>query len=207
MTRAASRSAIHQGAYEATVRGLATLDVAVVSQSPAHARPRPPVQAVCRFTLADPPQTGGEPAVVDELKTAARVVGGVPGDLGERGEGDSGCTRTYGARRQMVQQRPADTATCAVWVHRDLLDMEVSVDAVGDQVGDGVVGVIGHHPGQPGALVAGQLTQREWFILGDLRHADLSEALPGGPLDVLKDGQFVQVRGSDTWTHSLEGAG
>jgi hypothetical protein len=105
----------------------------------------------------------------------------------------------------MVQQQPADTATRAVRVHRDLLDVEVTVDAVGDQVGDRGVVVVGHDPGQPRVVVAGELSEREWLILGDLRHADVSEALPGGPLDVLEGGQFVQAHGSDVHARILHG--
>ncbi|GHJ35283.1 hypothetical protein Sm713_08920 [Streptomyces sp. TS71-3] len=46
-------------------------------------------------------------------------------------------------------------------------------------------------------MVAGELTEWERLVFGDLRHADVPEALPGGPLDVLENGQFVQVHGSD----------
>jgi hypothetical protein len=97
----------------------------------------------------------------------------------------------------MVQQQPSDTAARAVRVHRYLLDVEVAVDAVGDQIGDRGVGVAGRDPGHPGVVVAGELTDREWLVVGNLRHADISEALSGGPLDVLEGGQFVQAYGSD----------
>jgi hypothetical protein len=40
-------------------------------------------------------------------------------------------------------------------------------------------------------VVTGEVTERERLVLGDLRHADLSEALPGGPLDVLEVGHFL----------------
>jgi hypothetical protein len=43
----------------------------------------------------------------------------------------------------------------------------------------------------------GEVGEREGLVVGDLRHADVGEASPGGPLDVLKEGQFVDVDCSD----------
>jgi hypothetical protein len=37
------------------------------------------------------------------------------------------------------------------------------------------------------------------------RPADISEALPGGPLDVPQDGQFVQAHASDMHKRILHG--
>jgi hypothetical protein len=111
-----------------------------------------------------------------------------------------------GVGRQVVQQQSADTASRVVRVHRDLLDVKVAVNAVGDQVGHRGVGVAGYDPRQPGLVVAGEFIERERFILGDLRHANVSEALPRGPFDVLEDGQFVQAHGSNVHGRILHSA-
>ncbi len=90
-------------------------------------------------------------------------------------------------------------------MHGNLLDMEVAVDAFGDQVGDRAVGVVGHDPGEPGVVVAGELIERQRLVLGDLRHPDVPEAESGSPLDVLEEGQFVQAHGSDVHGRILHG--
>ncbi|MBQ1088593.1 hypothetical protein KBY47_05525 [Streptomyces sp. B93] len=90
-------------------------------------------------------------------------------------------------------------------MHRDLPDVEAAVDAVGDWVVDRGGGVVGHEPGQPRGVVADEFTGRKRLVLGDLRHADASEALPGVPLDVLEGGQSVQAHGSDVNAGLLHG--
>ncbi len=78
-----------------------------------------------------------------------------------------------------------------VRMHRHLLDVEVAVDHVGEQVSDRPVGPIDGDPDPSGALVADQLVQCERLVLGDLRHAHVTEALARSPLDVLEGGQFL----------------
>jgi hypothetical protein len=55
--------------------------------------------------------------------------------------------------------------------------------------------------------VTGEFIEREWFVVGDLRHADVPEALPGGPLDVLKQGQFVLAHRTDRHERIVRGVG
>jgi hypothetical protein len=97
----------------------------------------------------------------------------------------------------VLEQPAADSLTGGDRVHRDLLDMHVAVDQIGDQVGDRAARAIVGDPGAALSLVAGELGQGQRLIVGDLPHVDLREHRSGRPLDFLHDRKIVLDRSPD----------
>lgn len=134
---------------------------------------------------ADGPETGGEGAVVEGLKSAADVVRGVPRHIGERGEGQCGYAGGGCLLGEVGEQLTPDPAPGPPGMYRDLLDVVVAVDHVGDQVAGGCVGGVRGDPGPARLVVSGKYVKWQRVVVGDLRHADISKALSGGALDDL----------------------
>jgi hypothetical protein len=85
----------------------------------------------------------------------------------------------------VVQQHAADLAARGPRMHRHLLDVQAAVHDAGDQVSGRDIGVNGRDPGAAILPVPGEFLNGQRFVVGDLRHADLTEQASRGPLDFL----------------------
>lgn len=82
-------------------------------------------------------------------------------------------------------------------MYRDLLDVKIAVNGVGDEVTDRRVGGVGGEPRTASLVVAGEYVERQRFILGYLRHADIAKTFSSRTLDVLQDGELSLMNRSD----------
>lgn len=120
---------------------------------------------MCDLASADSPKTRREVAVVEGLESAAGVVRGVPRHVSERGEGQGRYADGHRTVGDVLEQLAPDPAPCAAGMYRDLLDVKVAVDDVGDEVADRRVGGVGGDPGTACLVVTGEYVQRQRFIL------------------------------------------
>src|SRR5690606_38225316 len=66
-----------------------------------------------------------------------------------------------------------------------------------------VAALIGRDPAPARAPEVLQHVQRGWFVVGDVRHADLAERGTGSPFDVPEGRQFAGAGGTDTHLLSI----
>jgi hypothetical protein len=93
-------------------------------------------------------------------------------------------------QRGVRQQRPAEPAAGAAHVDGQLLDVQAAVDLAAHQERDRLAGVAGYHPQQPGRPGVLEVRQRPRIVLRHLRHADVTEHLPGRHVDILQHRQL-----------------
>src|SRR5512140_2182293 len=94
----------------------------------------------------------------------------------------------------MLDEGSAETPARVRGTHRHLLDVRRSIEDVGDEVRNGAAAIVDRDPCLTAAHVARERLLRGRLVIGDVRHADLTERLPRGPLD-LPDGRDIVETG------------
>ena len=103
----------------------------------------------------------------EEAKAEALVVGPVPRDVDVRRERQRGQAALHRPAGRVLDEHPADPASCVRRVHADLLDVAVAIDDVEDEVGHRpVVRVDGHERAAVDG-VGGELLDRAGGVVGD----------------------------------------
>lgn len=82
-------------------------------------------------------------------------------------------------------------------MNRNLLDVDVTIDDVEEQVGDGSVPVSTRDPCPSVLLVGVQAIDGERFVVGDGMHAEAAEGLSRYALDTRKMGAVGGLREAD----------
>nr|UZC47090.1 SspE [Streptomyces spiramyceticus] len=161
-----------------------------------HAHPRPAVEAVRGFVAPDLPQSVRQFGIGECAEAYPGVVRGVPGNVGEGGEGERRQVLVDRVGRDVADQGASHAAPGGAGVDRDLLDVCGGVDDIGDQVGNGLVAGVRRHPGAARLEIALQHFDAGRGVVGDLCHAQRSEGLTCGTLDVLERGEFCGPGGT-----------
>jgi len=86
----------------------------------------------------------------------------------------------------VVQEHGADPLASVRRVHTDLLDVHTPVHDVGNHEANGIVVLVGSHPGAARAPVAGQRLGGKRRAVRDRRHTNIAERITGRQLDRLE---------------------
>lgn len=108
----------------------------------------------------------------------------IPGNVGERRQRDGaapGFTRPIAGR---FDELSSDASALVIRQNADLLDVSVAVDHIDDEIThDGCVS--NRDPATTGGDVLREFGYRQGRVVGYLAQPDISELLPGKPLDLL----------------------
>ena len=122
------------------------------------------------------------------------VQGGVPRDLGERGEGDRGPTLPDRLDADGLDERAPDADALVDGLDAQLLDVHAAVDLVDEHVADRLVLVVDRDPAPTLRSMAREVGDGVGLVVGDCVESDVAEPRPRPALDLLEDTGVVGAR-------------
>jgi len=157
----------------------------------------PPVQAALRLEFTDFVKSTANLIACHDSEPESLVVRRVPrhiriGGQSQRAQPKSGRPYLGG-----VQQHPTNALSRVIGVNGHLLDVGAAVHHLDQEVGDRFIPLASRHPSAPIFLEDGQVGHRQWLVIGNSLHAEISKKITSSPLHVLESRQIFASGGSN----------